>query len=72
MVGYHLMTEAIENMKKKQILMQDNKQTKSLSFFIRTILKEQWDLLENKKNRTINTEIKKKTFYPSLENRNVL
>ena len=63
MVGYHLMTEAIENMKKTQILMQDNKKTTSLSFFIRTILKEQWDLLENKKNiRTINAEIKKKNF----------
>ena len=52
--------------------MKDNEQTTSHSFFIRTILKEQGDLLENKKNITINAEINKKTFYPSLENRNVL
>ena len=43
------------------------------SFFIRTILKEQWDLLENKNRiRTFEAEINTKTFYPSLENRNVL
>ena len=51
--------------------MKDNEQTTSHSFFIRTILKEQGDLLENKKN-IINAEINKKTFYPSLENKNVL
>ena len=34
------------------------------SFFIRTILKEQWDLLENKnKIRTIKAEIKTKIFF---------
>ena len=33
------------------------------SFFIRTILKEQWDLLENKnKIRTIKAEINTKNF----------
>ena len=33
------------------------------SFFIRTILKEQWDLLENKnKIRTIKVEINTKNF----------
>ena len=43
--------------------MKDNKQTTSHSFFIRTILKEQWDLLENKKNIwTINAEINKKNL----------
>ena len=62
----------MEQEKKTQILMKDNEQTTSHSFFIRTILKEQGDLLEDKKNITINTEINKKTFYPSLENRNVL
>ena len=63
----------MEQEKNKLILMKDNKETTSHSFFIRTILKEQLDLLENKKNiRTINAEINKKTFYPSLENRNVL
>ena len=51
--------------------MKDSEQTTSHSFFIRTILKEQWNLLENKKNITINAEINK-TFYSSLENRNVL
>ena len=61
------------NKKKTQILMKDNKQTTLHSFSIRTILKRQWDLLGNKKNlKTINAEINKKTFYPSLENRNVL
>ena len=62
----------MEQEKKTQILMKDNEQTTSHSFFIRTILKEQGDLLEDKKNITINPEINKKTFYPSLENRNVL
>ena len=53
----------MEQEKKTQILMKDNEQTTSQSSFIRTILKEQWDLLENKKNiRTINAEIKKKNF----------
>ena len=61
----------MEQEKKTQILMKDNEQTTSHSFFIRTILKEQGDLLEDKKN-IINAEINKKTFYPSLENRNVL
>ena len=33
------------------------------SFFIRTILKEQWDLLENKNRiRTVKTEINTKNF----------
>ena len=61
----------MEQEKNTQLLMKDNEQTKSHSFFIRTILKEQGDLLENKKN-IINAEINKKTFYPSLENKNVL
>ena len=51
------------NKKKTQILMKDNEQTTSQSSFIRTILKEQWDLLENKKNiRTSNAEINTKNF----------
>ena len=63
----------MEQEKNKLILMKDNKETTSHSFFIRAILKEQLDLLENKKNiRTINAEINKNNFYPSLENRNVL
>ena len=62
----------MEQEKKTQILMKDNEQTTSHSFFIRTILKEQGDLQENKKNiRTISAKINKKT-YPSLENRNTL
>ena len=61
----------MEQEKNTQLLMKDNEQTKSHSFFIRTILKEQGGLLENKKN-IINAEINKKTFYPSLENKNVL
>ena len=41
-------------------------------FFIRTILKEQWDLLENKnKIRTVEAEINTRNF-SILENRNVL
>ena len=40
------------------------------SFFIRTILKEQWDLLENKNNqgwiRTIKAEINTKNFLPKF------
>ena len=51
------------NKKKTQTLMKDNEQTTSHSFFIRTILKRQWDLLRNKKSiRTINAEINKKLF----------
>ena len=70
---YSSRCKSMEQEKNKLILMKDNKETTSHSFFIRTILKEQLDLLENKKNiRTINAEINKKTFYPSLENRNVL
>ena len=43
---------------KTQILMKDNKQTTS-----GTILKEQWDMLEHKKNiSTNNAEINKKNF----------
>ena len=53
--------------------MKDHEQITSHFFFIRTILKRQEDLQGNKKNiRTINAEINKKTFYSSLENRNVL
>ena len=49
---------SMEQGKKTQILIKDNEQTTSHSLFIRTILKEQLDLQENKKNiRTINTEI---------------
>ena len=41
----------------------DNNQKIVHSFFIRTILKEQWDLLENKnKIRTIKVEINTKNF----------
>ena len=51
----------MEQGKNTQILVKDNKQTTSHPFFIGTILKEQWDLLEHKKNiRTITTEINKK------------
>ena len=64
---------SMEQGKKTQILIKDNEQTTSHSLFIRTILKEQLDLQENKKNiRTINTEINLKNFYQNLENRNVL
>ena len=53
----------MEHKKKKQILMKDNKQKTIHFFFIRTILKEQWDLLENKnKIRTIKAEINTKNF----------
>ena len=41
----------MEQEKSKQILMKNNKQKTVQSFFIRTILKEQWDLLENKNNQ---------------------
>ena len=64
---------SMEQGKKTQILIKDNEQTTSHSLFIRTILKEQLDLQENKKNiRTINTEINLKTFYQNLQNRNIL
>ena len=64
---------SMEQGKKTQILIKDNEQTTSHSLFIRTILKEQLDLQENKKNiRTINIEINLKNFYQNLENRNVL
>ena len=60
----------MEKEKNTQILTKDNEQTTSHSFFIRTILKERWDLLENKKNiRPINSEINYKTFYPSFDNK---
>ena len=64
---------SMEQGKKTQILIKDNEQTTPHSLFVRTILKEQLDLQENKKNiRTINTEINLKNFYQNLENRNVL
>ena len=60
----------MEQEKNTQILMKDNEQTTSHSFFIREILKKQWDLLENKKNiRPINSEINLKTFYSSFDNK---
>ena len=66
-------SQRTEQEKNKQILMKDNRQKTVQSFFIRTILKEQWDLLENKnKIRTIKTKSIQKTFYLGLENRNVL
>ena len=42
--------------------MKDNKQTTSHSFFVRTILKEQGDLLENKKSITITLKSIKNLF----------
>ena len=55
--------QRMEHKKKTQILMKDNKQKTIHFFFIRTILKEQWDLLENKnKIRTIKAEINTKNF----------
>ena len=66
-------SQKTEQEKNKQILMKDNRQKTVHSFFIRTILKEQWDLLENKnKIRTIKTKSIQKTFYLGLKNRNVL
>ena len=66
-------SQRTEQEKNKQILMKDNRQKTVHSFFIRTILKEQWDLLENKnKIRTIKTKSIQKTFYLGLKNRNVL
>ena len=47
---------------KTQIQMKDNKQKIVHSFFIRTILKEQWDLLENKNKITIKAEINTQNF----------
>ena len=41
----------MEQGKNTHILMKDNEQTTSHSFFMGTILKEQWDLLEHKKNK---------------------
>ena len=55
--------QRMEHKKNTQILMKDNKQKTIHFFFIRTILKEQWDLLENKnKIRTIKAEINTKNF----------
>ena len=66
-------SQRTEQEKNKQILMKDNRQKTVHSFFIRTILQEQWDLLENKnKIRTIKTKSIQKTFYLGLKNRNVL
>ena len=49
--------------KNTQILMKGNEQKTVHSFFIRTILKDQWDLLENKnKIRKIEAEINTKNF----------
>ena len=51
----------MEQEKYTQILMKVNDQKTVHSFFIRTILKEKWDLLENKnKIRTIKAEINTK------------
>ena len=53
----------MEQEKNTQILMKGNKPKIVHSFFIRTILKEQWDLLENKnKIRKIEAEINTKNF----------
>ena len=51
-----------------QILMKDNKQKTVRSFFVRTILKEQWGLLEHKnKIRTIKTEFNTNNFLSEFE-----
>ena len=65
--------QRIEQEKDTQILMKDNEQKTVHSFFIKTILKEQWDLLENK-NEIEQSRLKsiREIFYPSLENRNIL
>ena len=65
--------QRIEQEKDTQILMKDNEQKTVHSFFIKTILKEQWDLLENK-NKIEQSRLKsiREIFYPSLENRNIL
>ena len=63
-----LNTDQMMEQEKKQILMENKGQKIVRSFFIRIVLKEKWDLLENNKNlKSI-----QKTFHPSLENRNVL
>ena len=51
----------------------DERQDSTL-FFIRTILKEQWDSLKKKQKNKITTRLKsiQKTFNPSLENRNMV
>ena len=51
----------------------DERQYSTL-FFIRTILKEQWDSLKKKQKNKIKTRLKsiQKTFNPSLENRNMV
>ena len=51
----------------------DERQDSTL-FFIRTILKEQWDSLKKKQKNKIKTRLKsiQKTFNPSLENRNMV
>ena len=55
--------QRMEQEKKTHVLMKDNAQKTVHSFFIRTISKEQWDLLENKnKIRTIKTELNTKNF----------
>ena len=55
--------QRMEQEKHTQILSKDNKQKTVHYFFITTILKEQWDLLENKNRiRIIKTEIKTKNF----------
>ena len=50
---------SMEQGKKTQILIKDNEQTTSHSLFIRTILKEQLDLQENKKNNQHWNQFKK-------------
>ena len=55
--------QRMEQEKHTQILSKDNKQKTVHYFFITTILKEQWDLLENKNRiRIIKTEINTKNF----------
>ena len=51
----------------------DERQDSTL-FFIRTILKEQWDSLKKNQKNKIKTRLKsiQKTFNPSLENRNMV
>ena len=54
--------QRMEQEKNTQILMKDNKQKTVRSFFIKTTLKEQWDLLENKTKITIKAEINTRNF----------
>ena len=55
--------QRMEQEKNTQILKKDNEQKTVQSFFIKTILKEQRDLLENKtKTRTIKAEINTRNF----------